>query len=99
MTLFDIKYSFGKLKGNENQILRNVNSSSGLTKMICFLSNSDHDSEWYSISCDDWSSSELCSKMCDMLLFRVQERWQVSAARLYPRIFVLVEFQIRDAVN
>ena len=34
-----------------------------------------------------------------LLLFRVQECGQVSAAHLYPRIFVLVEFRIRDAVN
>ena len=33
------------------------------------------------------------------LLFRVQECGQVSAARLYPRIFVPVGFRIRDAVN
>ena len=38
-------------------------------------------------------------KCLTWLLFRVQERGQVSAARLYPRIFVPVEFQIRDAVN
>ena len=33
------------------------------------------------------------------ILFRVQERGQVSAARLYPRIFVPVESRIRYAVN
>ena len=38
-------------------------------------------------------------KCLTWLLFRVQERGQLSAARLYPRIFVPVEFRIRDAVN
>ena len=38
-------------------------------------------------------------KCLTWLLFRVQERGQVSAARLYPQIVVPVEFQIRDAVN
>ena len=38
-------------------------------------------------------------KCLTWLLFRVQEHGQVSAARLYPRIFVPVDFRIRDAVN
>ena len=38
-------------------------------------------------------------KCLTWLLFRVQECGQVSAAHLYPRIFVPVEFRIRDAVN
>ena len=38
-------------------------------------------------------------KCLTWLLFRVQECGQVSAARLYPQIFVPVEFWIRDAVN
>ena len=38
-------------------------------------------------------------KCLTWLLFRVQERGQVSAVRFYPRIFVPVEFRIRDAVN
>ena len=38
-------------------------------------------------------------KCLTLLLFRVQERGQVSAAHLYLRIFVPVEFRIGDAVN
>ena len=38
-------------------------------------------------------------KCLTLLQFRVQERGQVSAVRLYPQIFVPVEFRIRDAVN
>ena len=38
-------------------------------------------------------------KCLTWLLFRVQERVQVSAVCLYPRIFVPVEFRIRNAVN
>ena len=68
--------------------------------MICVLSFSGSSPERYSELPDcDHSPSESYSEVFDMLLFRVQARWQVSAARLYPRIFVPVEFQIRDAVN
>ena len=38
-------------------------------------------------------------KCLTWLLFRVQERGQVSAVHLYPRIFVPVKFRIEDAVN
>ena len=107
ISLFNWMYGLGKCKGIGNWTLRNVNSSSGLTRMICFLSNSCSCSEWYSeSSCDDlllesYSMDpdlvpELFSMMSDMLLFRVQEQRQVSAAHLD---FVPVEFRIRDAVN
>ena len=70
---------------------RNVNSSSQLMSMICCLSDSGSCPEWYSeLPCDASSldsysddSLESCSDV-DMASFRVQERWQVSAARLYP---------------
>ena len=39
------------------------------------------------ITMDPDSVPEFCSDACDMLLFRVQECWQVSAACLYPRMF------------
>ena len=42
----------------------------------------------------------ICIPKClTWLRFRVQERGQVSAARLYPQIYVPVDFRIRDAVN
>ena len=65
-------------------MFRKVNSSSRLTRIICVLSGSDSCPEWYSeLPCDD-SASDSYSEVFDMLLFRVQERGQVSAVRLYP---------------
>ena len=45
--------------------------------------------------CDDFLAVESCSKGCDVASSRVQEHWQVSAARIVPLVFVLVEFWIR----
>ena len=49
-----------------NRILRNVNSSSRLTRIICVLSGSDSCLEWYSeLPCDD-SPSDSYSEVFDM---------------------------------
>ena len=45
--------------------------------------------------CDDFLVSGLISEGCDIASFRVQEHWQVSAARIVPLSIVLGEFQIR----
>ena len=53
-------------------------------------------SELYSdLSCDDFVVLVICSENCDIVSFRVQEHWQVSAAHIVPLSFVLGEFQIR----
>ena len=43
--------------------------------MFCFFSDSDPDSEWYSVFCDDLLSSECCSEICDMLLIQGSGMW------------------------
>ena len=96
---FNCMYGWGYDGGIGNRICRNVNFSLQLTRIICFLSDSSSCPEWYSELPGDDSFSESYSEVFDMLLFRVQECWQVSAARLYPRIFVPLIFRIRDAVN
>ena len=58
----------------------------------------DPSSDWELVSkssCDDFLASVMCSEGCDIASFRVQERWQVSAARIVPLSIVLNEFQIR----
>ena len=99
MSLFNCVYGFWKCKGNGNQMFRNVNSSSLLTRMICFLSNSGSMLEWYSeLFCDD-SSSELCSEDCDMASIQGSRTWAGVSCSFVPQNFVLVKFQIREAVN
>ena len=34
--------------------------------------------------CDDSATLESCSKCCDIISFRVQEHWQLSAACIVP---------------
>ena len=51
------------------------------------------------MSCDDLLSSELFSEICDMLLIRVQERWQVSAARLITPEFLFRVISGVEPVN
>ena len=90
-----------------NQILRNVNSSLRLMSMICFLSNSGSCLEWYSkLPCDDSSpdsysvdSMESCSDDDDMALIQGSGTLAGVSCLFVPQNFVLVEFQIRDAVN
>ena len=76
-----------------------MNSSSFPTRIICFLSDSGSDPEWYSESdCDD-SPLEFCSKDCDMASSQGSGMWAGVSCLFVPLIVVLVEFQIRDAVN
>ena len=59
-------------------------------------SDSVSDSELVSESlCDDFLALGTCSEGCDIASFRVQEHWQVSAARIVPLSIVLNEFWIR----
>ena len=77
-----------KLGGDGNQIERNVSSSEAV--------DPSSDLELVSKSfCDDFLALESCSKSCDIASFRVQERWQVSAARIVPLSIVLGKFRIR----
>ena len=99
MTLFNCMYEFGNSWGNGNRILRNVNSLLEKTRIICFLSDSSSDPEWYSkFDCND-SSSETWSEDCDMASNQGSGKWAGVSGLFVPLIFVLVEFQIRDAVN
>ena len=76
-----------------------MNSSSFPTRIICFLSNSSSDLEWYSKSdCND-SPLELCSEDCDMASIQSSGTWAGVSCLFVPQNFVPVEFQIRDAVN
>ena len=80
-------------------MFRNVNSSSRLTRMICILSGSDSCPEWYSeLPCDD-SSPESYSEVFDMASIQGSGTWAGVSCSFVPQNFVLVEFQIRDAVN
>ena len=81
-----------KLGGDGNQIERNTSSSDAVEPS----SDSVSDSELFSKSlCDDFLPVEACSGGCDIASFRVQEHWQVSAARIVPLGFVPGEFWIR----
>ena len=84
-------------------MFRNVNSSSQLIRIICFCSNSGSCLEWYSeLPCDDSlldSYSEVSLEFCsDDDMASIQGSGTLAVC-LYPRIFVLVEFWIRNAVN
>ena len=78
----------GELGGVGNQIERNVSSSEAVDPS----SNSELVSK---SSCDDFLASVKCSEGCDIASFRVQERWQVSAAHIVPLRVVPGKFQIR----
>ena len=80
-----------KLGGDGNQIERNVSSSDAVDPSSDSLSVSELCSE---LICDDSLASECFSEGCDIASFRVQERWQVSAARIVPLSIVPVEFWI-----
>ena len=82
----------GKLGGDGNRIERNVSSSEAIDPSSDSVSNSESVSE---SSCDGFLASVMCSEGCDIASFRVQECWQVSAARIVPLSIVLNEFQIR----
>ena len=81
-----------KLGSDGNQIERNMSSSEDVDPS----SNLVSDSELVSKSCcDDFLALVFVSKGCDIASFRVQEHWQVSAARIVPLSNVLGEFWIR----
>ena len=68
-------------------------------RIICFLSNSGSDLEWYSESdCDD-SPSESCSDDFDIASIQGSGTLASVSCSFVPQNFVPVEFQIRDAVN
>ena len=68
-------------------------------RIICFLSDSGCDLEWYSeFVCDD-SSSEACSEDCDMASSQGSGMWAGVSCLFVPLICVPVGFWIRDAVN
>ena len=81
-----------KLGGDGNQIERNVSSSEAVDPSSDSVSNSELVSESF---CDDCLASGFGSEGCDIASFRVQEHWQVSAARMVPLSNVLGEFRIR----
>ena len=76
--------------GDGNRIERNTSSSDAVDPSSDSVSKS---------MCDDFLAMELCSEGCDIASFRVQERWQVSAARIVPLSFVLGKFWYKDAVK
>ena len=67
--------------------------------MICFFFNSDPDSEWYSVSFSDDSSSKLFSEDFDMASFQGSGMVTGDSCSFVPLKYVLVGFQIRIAVN
>ena len=81
-----------KLGSDGNRIERNVSSSDAVEPSSDLVSDSELLSESL---CDDLSAAESCSEGCDIASFRVQECWQVSAARIVPLSFVPGEFWIR----
>ena len=85
------------------QILRNVDSSSRLIGIICFLSDSSSCPEWYSkLPCDDSLSdsySEEDSDECDIASIQGSGTWAGVSCSFVPQNVVLVEFQISDAVK
>ena len=88
----------GKGEGMGNQIFRNMNSSSRLTRMICILSGSDSCLEWYSeLPCDDWSSDSY-SEVFDIASIQGSGTWAGVSCSFVPQNVVPVEFRIRDAV-
>ena len=81
-----------------NRILRNVNSSSLLIRMICFLSDSGSCLEWYSeLPCDDSSpdsysvdSSDFCSNDDDSRVFDQVWRYRsVLCLKTIPNVKLL----------
>ena len=82
-----------------NWICRNVNSSSRLTRIICVLSDSGSCLEWYSELPGDDSLSESYSDVFDMASIQGSGTWAGVSCSFVPQNFVLVEFQIRNAVN
>ena len=101
--LFNCMYGWGNVKGIGNQILRNVNSSSLLTRMICCLSDSGSCPEWYSkLPCDDPSldlysvdSLESCSDDDDMASIQGSGTLAGVSCSFVPQNVVPVKFQIR----
>ena len=81
-----------KLGGDGNRIERNVSSSDAVDPSSDSVSDPEVCSE---PSCDDFLVLECFSEGCDMASFRVQELWQVSAARIVPLSFVLGDSWIR----
>ena len=81
-----------KLGGDGNQMERNMSSSEAVDPSSDSVSDSELVSESY---CDDFLASGFGSKGCDIASFRVQEHWQVSAARIVPLSNVPVGFRIR----
>ena len=80
-------------------MFRNVNSSSQLIRIICFLSDSSSCPEWYSKLPGDDSSSESYSDMVDMASIQGSGMLAGVSCSFVPQNFVPVEFWIRDAVN
>ena len=73
------RYGLGKLGSDGNQIERNMLSSEAVDPSSDSVSNSELVSE---SSCDGFLALVTCSEGCDIASFRVQEHWQVSAARI-----------------
>ena len=86
-----------------NRILRNVNSSSQLIRMICFLSDSGSCPEWYSELCCDDSLSDLYSKedsdVDDMASIQGSGTLAGVSCSFVPQNIVPVKFWIGNAVN
>ena len=100
MSSLNCMYRWGYDWGIGNRICRNVNSSHQLTRIICVLSNSSSCPEWYSELSGDDSSSESYSDVLDMASIQGSGMWAgVSCSFVPQNVFVLVEFQIRDAIN
>ena len=78
-----------KLGGDGNRIERNMWSSEAVDPSSDSVSDSELVSKLYCLA------TEICSDGCDIASFRVQECWQVSAARMVPLSIVPGEFQIR----
>ena len=71
---------------------RNVSSSEAIDPSSDLVSNLEPLSKSW---CDGFLAAEYCSEGCDIASFRVQECWQVSAARIVPLSNVPGKFQIR----
>ena len=80
-------------------MFRNVNSSSRLIRIICFRSDSSSCLEWYSELPGDDSSLESYSDVVDMTSIQGSGMMTGVSCLFVPQNFVLVESQIRDAVN
>ena len=82
----------GKLGGDGNRIERNMSSSEAIDPSSDLVSNLELISK---SSYDDFLVSVMCSESCDIASFRVQECWQVSAARIVPLNIVPIKIWIR----